>query len=92
MNEITKLRAQIDKIDEELLDLIAGRVELVRQIGIEKKKDGIGVVDEDRERKILNELMLKAGEKGINPEIVKKVWKVLIDISYEIEGAKNGNS
>lgn len=91
MNEITALRAKIDKIDEELLELISGRVELVKQIGIEKKKAGIEVVDEERERRIFDQLIIQAVRKGIDPEIVKKVWKVLIQISYEIEGSKDGN-
>lgn len=90
MNEINKLRAEIDKIDQELLKLIVKRVEFVKQIGVIKNQEGIAVVDEEREKEIFNKLMLQAVEKGLDSDIVKKVWKVLIDISYELED-ENGN-
>lgn len=92
MDEINKLRGEIDKIDQELLDLIVRRIELVRAIGAVKKNEGIEVIDEEREKEIFNRLTTLAGEKGIDPDIVKKIWNVLIKISYEIEGVRDENS
>lgn len=91
MDEINKLRIEIDKIDQGLLEFIIRRIDLVKQIGLIKKSEGIKVVDEAREREIFNKLMLQVGEKGLDPDIVKKVWKVLMEISYELEG-ENENS
>lgn len=92
MDEIIKLRDQIDNLDKELLGLIAQRIDLVRSIGEEKKKSGINIIDPDREQEIYKKLTAMAQEKGIDPETIKKIWGVLIKISYEIEGAENANS
>lgn len=92
MDEIIKLRNQIDILDQELLDLIAQRINLVRSIGEKKKKNEIDIIDPDREQEIYKKLTLMAQEKGIDPETIKKIWGVLIKISYEIEGAENANS
>lgn len=92
MNKINDLRLKIDEVDASLLDLIIERLGIVKEIGKVKKENGAGIIDESREKKVLDQLTEQARNKGIDPEIVKKVWKVLIEISYEVEGGKNGNS
>lgn len=92
MKKISDLRLKINEVDEELLDLIIERLRIVQEIGQVKKENGVGIIDENREKEILDRLIAKADEKGINPDVVRKIWRVLMEISYEIEGEKNGNS
>lgn len=91
MNQLNNLRKIIDAIDEQILDLIKSRIDVVIEIGQVKKETKSQVVDEIREEEIYNRLVAKASEKGVKPEVVKKVWKALMEISYDIEGGKNGN-
>ncbi len=91
MDKLKTLRKLIDEIDNQLLDLIKSRIDVVVEIGSVKKDNNAEVVDEKREEEIYKRLVAKAEEKGIKPEIVKKVWKSLLEISYEIEGEKDGN-
>lgn len=92
MKQIEDLRIKIDEVDEKVLALIIERLDLVEKIGELKKENGIEIVDEDREQQVLNKLTGLASEKNIDPEIIKKVWKTLMEVSYQIEGEKNGNS
>lgn len=92
MDTIKSLRKIIDAIDEQILDLIKSRMEVVIEIGEAKKQTKAEVVDQSRELEIYQRLMEKAEEKGIDPAIVKKIWKLLIEAAYEAEGGKNGNS
>ena len=92
MQKIHDLRLKIDEVDQKLLDLIKERLELVKEIGQLKKESGIKVVDRAREEEILDRLEVLAKKKSIELEIIKRIWKILIEISYEIEGEKNGNS
>lgn len=92
MDKIKDLRLRINEIDREILELIIERFSLVSEIGEIKNKKGIAIVDKKREQEILENLTNDADKKGLDPEIVKKVWKVLMEISYEVEGGKNGNS
>ena len=91
MSQLNNLRKVIDQIDEQILDLIKSRIDVVVEIGEIKKENNSEIVDEKREGEIYGRLVKKAAEKGIKPSVVKKVWKALIEISYEVEGGKNGN-
>jgi chorismate mutase len=92
MDTIKNLRKIIDVIDEQILDLIKSRMEVVIEIGQAKKETKAEIVDQTRELEIYKRLMEKAEEKGIDPAVVKKVWKLLIEAAYEAEGEKDGNS
>lgn len=92
MNKIKDLRLKIDEVDEKLLELVIKRLQIVQEIGRAKNEEGIGIIDKNREEVVLEKLTTQAEKKGIDPEIVKKIWKVLIEISYYVEGGKNGNS
>lgn len=103
MDKIKDLRLKINKIDEKLFELIVERMDFAKEIGEIKKVNGLGIVDKDREKEVIDQLITKANKKRINSDLVKKVWKVLMEISYEIEtssephkgsvgeGGKNGN-
>lgn len=86
MNKVNTLRKKIDEIDERILDLIAQRLNIVEEIGKEKRDSGVGIVDKEREELILSDLKKSGEEKGVNPEVIEKVWSVLIKASYVIEG------
>lgn len=92
MDTLKNLRTIIDKIDDQILDLLKSRIEVVAEIGLVKKQNNADIIDDKREEEIYNRLVKKAAEKGIKPEIVKKVWKSLLEISYDVEGGKNGNN
>lgn len=91
MDIIKNLRKIVDAIDDQILDLIKSRMEVVIEIGQAKKATKAEVVDQTRELEIYKRLMEKAEERGIDPVVVKKVWKLLIEAAYEAEGGKNGN-
>lgn len=92
MDTIKNLRKIIDAIDEQILDLIKSRMEVVIEIGQAKKQTKADIIDQSRESEIYQRLMEKSIEKGIDPNVVKKIWKLLIEAAYEAEGGKNGNS
>jgi prephenate dehydrogenase/chorismate mutase len=52
--ELEELRKEIDEIDREILRLLEKRVEVARKIGEIKRREGKGVVDESREREVVN--------------------------------------
>lgn len=91
MQKIKDLRLKIDEIDKNLLDLFIERLKIVKEIGEVKQKNGMEIIDDSREQEVLSHLVKRAKNKGVNPEVVKKLWRVLMEISYEVE-EKNGNS
>ncbi|MEG1560576.1 MAG: shikimate kinase [Clostridia bacterium] len=61
--EINDIRNSIDDVDAELLKLFIKRMSLIRQVGSVKRRDGIPIVDETRERRILSAKMDALSEK-----------------------------
>lgn len=88
MDQINNLRNLIDTIDEQLLELINSRADLVKEIGEIKKRNNLSIIDKNREAEIFEKIVSKAREKGLDENAVKKIWENLIDISYKIEGGK----
>ena len=65
---MTELRAEIDRLDEEITDLVCLRMDLCGRIGGEKQRQGIPVLDAGREREILTRVGKRAGE----PDVYKR--------------------
>ena len=79
MEELKVLRDKIDKIDNDIVDLYARRMELAKQIGIIKGDENKGVVDSGREKEIINRVTSK-----VNDDIkvyTKQLFNTLFDTS-----------
>jgi len=81
--DITFYRFQINDIDRKILELLAERLKCAREIGYIKKKEGKGVIDQDREEELLARLIDEAEDLEISPEAVRAVWKEILKASYE---------
>lgn len=85
MNDLNKLREEINKIDEQLLDLIAQRIGVVKAVGEYKKERGLPIVDKKREEELLQKLILRGEKYSLDESIIRKVWKNFFEIAYELE-------
>ena len=81
---ILKIRKDLDKLDNSLLDIIKKRIKLVNKV-IKNKKFKKDIVDEKRISLILNNISKKSKKKKIDPKITLKIWKSMIKafIDYE---------
>ena len=89
---ILKVRKELDKLDNDLLDIIKKRTKLV-DIVIKNKKFKKDIVDKKRIRLILKNISIKSKNKKIDPKITNKVWKSMISafIDYEYRNFKKRN-
>ena len=85
--ELKDLRKQINSIDDEILQLLSNRSEIVLQIGKHKTKQN--VIDPDREQKILDRLTKKSNGSYSNDTIVR-LWREIFQSSEKLQ--KNNNS
>ena len=51
--KLTDLRKQIEEIDQEMLDLFIKRIDISSQIGAYKKEHHLPILDEQREKDLL---------------------------------------
>ena len=81
---IKELRNSIDKVDDQIFDLILKRFDYAEKIGRIKKKMVLPVNDKAREEIIIERLSEKLSTK-INSKEIKKIIDPIISISKEIQ-------
>jgi chorismate mutase/prephenate dehydrogenase len=75
---IQGLRAQIDALNAELLDLLERRLDLSVQVGEIKQGAGLPLYSEERERDLLDRFRSEAIERGIDPDYVEELMAVVL--------------
>ena len=84
---IKELRNSIDKVDDQIFDLILKRFDYVEKIGNIKKEMDMPVDDKAREEIIIERLSEKLSTK-INYKEIKKIIDPIISISKDIQRRK----
>ena len=84
---IKKLRNSIDKVDDQIFDLILKRFDYVEKIGNIKKEMNMPVDDKAREEIIIERLSEKLSTK-IKYKEIKKIIVPIISISKDIQRRK----
>lgn len=84
---LEELRVEIDTIDDSLLQDFAQRMNVVGQIGLEKKSEGLPTLDPAREREKLADIVAK-----LPPEMEQygyTLWSMLFEISRSYQSSLN---
>ncbi|QJC35436.1 bifunctional chorismate mutase/prephenate dehydrogenase [Enterobacteriaceae endosymbiont of Donacia proxima] len=82
LNKIDLLRNQIDILDIDLLNLLKKRLNLVKQIGLIKYKNGLPIYFPEREKKIIELRRKEAEQIGISPDFIEDILSRIINESY----------
>ncbi len=88
--DLAALRAQLDRVDADLVSLAARRQEIVSTIGQLKQGVGRQVRDFRRERQVLDHVRRRAVETGLDPELAEELLKRLIDASLARQEQERG--
>ena len=82
--ELEALRAEIDAIDQEILDRVAARVRVVLRVAELKRRLGLPVYDPERERAMLERLAARA-TPPLDLSTIRRIFERLIDESRRLE-------
>ena len=75
--KLSKIRSELDKLDNSLIEIIKKRTNLVKKVlALKEKKNQI--VDQKRIKKILNNIKKKSLKNNIDPKITSRIWKNMI--------------
>ena len=72
---IVALRKQIDELDEQLLELLAKRMRISREIGVYKKEHNMTVLQTGRYNEILDKRGAQGTLCGMDPKFVKEIFE-----------------
>jgi chorismate mutase len=76
-HELNNLRAQIDVIDQTLLDTLGKRMNVAVGIGKLKKSNNVAVLQNKRWNEILGKMILEGQERQLSEEFILRVFKAI---------------
>jgi chorismate mutase len=79
MKELLELRDSLDKIDKSIIELVAQRFEVTKNVGLLKKEHNLPSTDSSREQSQMENIRAFAETQGLAPDIAEKVLRLLID-------------
>jgi chorismate mutase len=80
---LESVRGEIAQIDEELLRLMARRMELASHVLEEKRKRDLPINDDRQNELVLKRAMERATELNVDPAGVKEIFSILIRMSID---------
>lgn len=78
-------RLEIDRIDEQLIELLADRFRVCLKIAGIKRAHGLPVMQPTRVKQVKARRAQRAAEVGLDPEFVRKLWDQLIAEACRLE-------
>jgi chorismate mutase len=82
-NLLEKLRSEIDKIDQELIDILARRMSVVEEIGKYKKSNRITILQLKRWSQIIHDRVETGEHLGLSREFLMKLLEALHEESIQ---------
>jgi chorismate mutase/prephenate dehydratase len=82
---LQQLRQNINGIDDQLLQLIKQRIDVMKTIGEEKKKLNRPLVDEQREQEKLLDVEKKSKMYAIPLLVTESIWKMFFALAKELQ-------
>ena len=89
-NSLENLRLKIDKIDDEIINLLTRRFKTVFKIGEYKKECGKAIFQASREEFIIKKVKQVATKSGVDPEILKNIYETILKESRKFQEKVRG--
>jgi chorismate mutase len=74
---LDNLRAQINVVDDQLIELLGRRMKVADKIGALKKEKNVAVLQSRRWNEILGNMILEGESRGLSEEFVLKMFKAI---------------
>jgi len=78
---LIKIRAKIDDIDDQIIDLLGERFECVSQVAKMKKKQHTTVYQPEREEIVLKRVLDRGARLGLNPLLLQALFMQIFAVS-----------
>lgn len=82
------LRARIDDLDQQLLDIVAARLQVCEEVAALKAGSDTPVIQPARVREVITTRRQAAIEAGIDPDFAEQLFRVLLTETHRIEIAQ----
>ncbi len=84
-NGIEELRKEINRLNTEIVEKIAQRVEVAKAIGTVKKRRGLPIVDRGRETRVIEQVKGLAQSLNLDTDGTERVFREIIRLCTDAE-------
>ena len=77
------LRSQIDMLDDNIIELLAKRMEISAELGRYKAENNIPIFQPERWQKVLDGVSKQASELGLDPSGAQEIFKIIHQMSID---------
>jgi chorismate mutase len=81
--KLDRMRKEIDMIDEEIMNILASRMKIAREIGLYKKENNMTILQSERWKEVLQKYIDRGSQSGLGADFITKVIKSIHDESIE---------
>ncbi|MDD1723754.1 MAG: chorismate mutase [Methanospirillum sp.] len=85
---LDQLRSSIEDTDRTLVRLIAERMNIARQIALEKERHGLPVRIPERAESVLSGVAEESRRQGLDPVPVREIFAILIRMSEDMQTSR----
>ena len=85
MGDLDKIRQNLDRLDEQIISLLAERKELIEQVINFKKTNDIPSLQPKRRDQVTANWRKFAKKKGLDPDIAERLWTLLHEYFLRLE-------
>lgn len=82
---LDELRVKIDKLDSQLVDILAQRASLTTQVGEFKSRTGMPIYVPSREAELITKRRDEAQSKGVPPNLIEDLLRRIMRESYQTQ-------
>jgi chorismate mutase len=90
-DHVADSRRIIDEIDHALIDLLARRRTVVKDLFAKKQAFGLPLVDAERETQLLEERQTYAHAKGVSAALVASIFRKVLEDSHSIDATQTND-
>ena len=85
MEVLKPYRDRIDVLDNKIIDLLAERMDIVREVGATKAREKIDLIQWGRVDEVRERCAARGEVKKLNPDMVRKIYTLIIDEAHQLE-------
>lgn len=78
---VEQLRTHIDVIDGEIINLIASRMDVIREIGLFKKNSNVSIIQASRWDEVMENVLAIARDRGLDQKLVREIFNAIHEAS-----------
>src|SRR5690554_919413 len=92
-NQLEILRTKIDKVDDDLMDLIAVRMNIAKQIGVYKKNNKVTILQIERWKQIMERVLKNGKGLDLGEDFINAIYNAIHEESIRKQTqVQNGDS